>query len=100
VCSIRTSPITRLIPEVANTAYAGATIRNLLDMRAGIHFDEDYLATSGPIVDYRKAGTWNPVEPGDAPSDLRSFFARLTRGDGAHDGRFHYASPNTICSGG
>src|SRR5215471_21095111 len=51
-------PVTRLIPEIANTAYSGATIRHLLDMRAGIDFDEDYLATSGPIVEYRKASNW------------------------------------------
>jgi CubicO group peptidase (beta-lactamase class C family) len=88
-------PVTRLIPEIANTAYAGATIRNLLDMRVGIHFDEDYLATSGPIVDYRKAANWNPLAPGDAPIDLRSFNQLLTRSDGPHDGRFHYVSPNT-----
>src|SRR5262249_43487317 len=92
-------PVTRLIPEIANTAYAGATIRDLLDMRAGIHFDEDYLATSGPIVAYRKAANWNPVDPGDAPINLRSFFQQLTRTDGGHDGRFHYVSPNTDLMG-
>src|SRR5690348_11535892 len=52
-------PITDFVPEVGATAYAGATVRHLLDMRAGVKFDEDYLATSGPIVEYRKstAGT-------------------------------------------
>ena len=88
-------PVTNVVPEVANTAYAGATIGNLLDMRAGIQFDEDYLATSGLIVDYRKAHNWNPLEAGDEPSDLRSFFQRFTQGDGPHGGRFHYVSPNT-----
>ncbi|PYM88289.1 MAG: serine hydrolase, partial [Candidatus Rokuibacteriota bacterium] len=39
--------VTDVIPEVRGTAYDGATIRHLLDMRAGIAFDEDYLATSG-----------------------------------------------------
>jgi len=34
-----------LVPEVDGTAYKGATIRHLLDMRAGVAFDEDYLAT-------------------------------------------------------
>src|SRR5262249_45043707 len=92
-------PVTRLIPEIANTAYAGATIRNLLDMRVGIDFDEDYLATSGPIVEYRKASNWNALEPGDTPSDLRGFFQHLTRTDGDHDGRFHYVSPNTDLMG-
>ena len=84
-----------LLPEVRDTAYQGATLRHLLDMRAGIAFDEDYLATSGTIVEYRKATAWNPLLPGDAPSDLHSFYRQLTKRDGAHGGRFHYISPNT-----
>jgi CubicO group peptidase (beta-lactamase class C family) len=64
-------------------------------MRVGIAFDEDYLATSGPIIAYRKAANWNPREPGDGPADLRSFFRGLRQSDGAHEGRFHYVSPNT-----
>src|SRR5262249_36369966 len=88
-------PVAQLLPEVAATAYAGATIRNLLDMRAGIFFDEDYLATSGPIVEYRKSHGWRPLDPGDAPIDARSFYAQLTESDGPHGARFHYVSPNT-----
>jgi CubicO group peptidase (beta-lactamase class C family) len=87
--------VTDYVPELAETAYAGATIRNLLDMRAGIEFNEDYLITSGPIIEYRKATNWNPLGPGDTTSDLRSFFATLTKPDGPHEGRFHYVSPNT-----
>lgn len=89
------APVARYVPEVAATAYAGATIRHLLDMRAGVEFDENYLATSGPIITYRKAQNWNPSEPGDPPSDLRSFYATMTGTDGPHEGRFHYVSPNT-----
>ncbi|HTO72871.1 MAG TPA: serine hydrolase domain-containing protein [Gemmatimonadales bacterium] len=85
-------PVTALIPELAGTAYRGATIRHLLDMRAGVAFAEDYLATSGPMLEYRKATAWNPSE---GASDLRSFYRHLTQPDGAHGGRFHYVSPNT-----
>ena len=87
--------VTDVIPEVAGTAYNGATIRDLLDMRAGIAFDEDYLATSGAIIAYRKAVNWNPLQPGDAPSDLRSFYRELVESSGPHGGPFHYVSPNT-----
>ena len=87
--------VTDVLPELAGTAYRGATLRDLLDMRAGIAFDEDYLATSGPIVDYRKATGWNALAPGDEPSDLHSFYQVLTNSDGGHGGRFHYVSPNT-----
>jgi CubicO group peptidase (beta-lactamase class C family) len=89
------TPITKILPEVSGTAYEGATVRHALDMRVGIAFDEDYLATSGPIVAYRKAANWNPREPGDAAADLRSFFRGLRGSDGPHEGRFHYVSPNT-----
>lgn len=89
------APVTRYVPEVAATAYRGASIRHLLDMRAGVAFDENYEAASGPIIAYRKAQNWNPPEPGDPPSDLRGFYAALTGSDGPHGGRFHYVSPNT-----
>ena len=88
-------PVTDIIPEVADTAYKGATLRHLLDMRAGIAFDEDYRATSGTIIEYRKATNWNPLGPGETASDLRSFYAMLTETDGSHGRGFHYVSPNT-----
>lgn len=84
-----------IVPEVKNTAYRGATLRQLLDMRAGIAFDEDYLATSGPIVEYRKATGWNPLGAHDEPSDLHSFYRNLVKADGEHGGPMHYVSPNT-----
>jgi CubicO group peptidase (beta-lactamase class C family) len=87
--------VTTVIPEVSETAYKGATIRHLLDMRTGVAFDEDYTAASGPIVEYRKATNWHPLGPGDCPSDLRSFYQGLRAPDGKHGGRFHYVSPNS-----
>jgi CubicO group peptidase (beta-lactamase class C family) len=88
-------PVTDVVPEVAGTAYEGATIHQLLDMRAGIAFDEDYLATSGAIVAYRKAAGWNPVSPGEPVSDLRSFCRQMRGNVRPHGQTFHYVSPNT-----
>src|SRR5262245_54100668 len=87
--------VTQIVPELAHTAYRGASVRRLLDMGAGIRWDEDYHAVSGPIIEYRKATNWDPLGPGEAPSDLRTFFGSLERSDGAHGARFHYVSPNT-----
>ena len=89
------APVSRYVPEIGETVYRGATVRHLLDMRVGILFDEDYLATSGPIIAYRQATGWNPADPDESPSDLRSFYARLTEADGQHGQRFHYVSTNT-----
>jgi CubicO group peptidase (beta-lactamase class C family) len=88
-------PVADYVPEIAATAYAGATVRHLLDMRTGLVFDENYLATTGPIIEYRKATNWNPLAPGEAASDLRSFYRQLTEADRPHGGRFHYISVNT-----
>jgi len=88
-------PVTDVVPEVADTAYEGATIRQLLDMRAGIAFDEDYLATSGALLAYRKAAGWNPVSPGETVSDLRSFYRQMRDRVRPHGQTFHYVSPNT-----
>jgi CubicO group peptidase (beta-lactamase class C family) len=83
-----------VVPDVEATAYRGATIRHLLDMRAGVVWDENYLATSGPIVEYRKATGWNPLAPGEEPSDLKSFYQTLQK-TAPHDGPVHYVSPNS-----
>lgn len=83
--------VTDVLPELERTAYRGATVRHLLDMRAGIVWDEDYLASSGPIIEYRKATGWNPT---DAPSDLHSFYQTITAAQ-PHGGDFHYVSPNS-----
>ena len=80
-----------LVPELKGGAYEGASLRHLLDMRAGIVWDENYLATSGPIVEYRKATGWNP---GDGTGDLKSFYQQL-RHSFAHGGPVHYVSPNS-----
>jgi CubicO group peptidase (beta-lactamase class C family) len=87
--------VTDILPEASATAYGGATIRHLLDMRTGVAFEEDYLATSGTIVEYRKATGWNPPAAGDEPGDLHSFFRVLKERDGPHGGRFHYISTNS-----
>jgi hypothetical protein len=44
-------------------------LSQLLD--TGVAFDENYLATSGAIITYRKATKWGSLDPGEAPSDLR-----------------------------
>ena len=87
--------IIRFIPELKMTAYSDATIRDLLDMRVGVKFDEDYTATTGPIINYRYAANWNPVPAGIEAGDLKSFMGTLNDRDGLHNDRFHYVSPNT-----
>jgi len=87
--------VVSIIPELRDCAYSDATVRHVLDMRVGLDFDEDYLATSGPIVEYRKSTNWNPLGPGERPSDLRTYLAALKKRSGPDSGPFHYVSTNT-----
>ena len=76
---IDSDKVCAIIPELGSTAYKEATIRDLLDMRTGVAFVEDYHATSGLMIDYRKATNWNPLEGNEIPSDLRSFYGLLNK---------------------
>jgi len=87
--------VVSIIPELKDSVYSDATVRHVLDMRVGLDFDEDYLAMSGPIVEYRKSTNWNPLGPGERPSDLRTYLAALKKRSGPDGGPFHYVSTNT-----
>ena len=79
--------VTDYIPATKGSGFEGATVRHLLDMRTGIEFDEDYLATGGAIIQYREATGWNPpLNPGDN-SDLHSFLPTLPA-NRPHGGNF------------
>jgi hypothetical protein len=87
--------VVSIIPELENSVYSDATVRHVLDMRVGLDFDENYLATSGPMVEYRKSTNWNPLAPGECSNDLRSFLSGLRDRAGPDGGPFHYVSTNT-----
>jgi CubicO group peptidase (beta-lactamase class C family) len=76
------------VPEIAGTAYDGATIRDLLDMRTGVTLDAEQSRA------YEDAINWGPTAPG-ASADLASFFPTLTAPRRPHGGPFSYVSANT-----
>ena len=80
--------VSSTLPELADTAYRDASIRQLLDMRTGIRLDDAQLRA------YANAGGWNPIEP-DLPLGLRAFFETLRGPTVPHGGPFHYVSANT-----
>lgn len=79
----------RYMPELAPTAYRGATIRQLLDMRTNITLDEEQLRA------YLNATNWEPVAPGEIPQGFRRFFEQLKIPAAPHGGPFKYISANT-----
>jgi CubicO group peptidase (beta-lactamase class C family) len=46
-----TDPVTRYIPELKGTGYDGTTIRDLMEMRSGIAWDENFFKPGTPSYD-------------------------------------------------
>jgi CubicO group peptidase (beta-lactamase class C family) len=94
------APVTDYLPELGDTAYRGATIRHVLDMTSGVHFDENYLDPYSDVGQTDVASGWKPVPP-DTSSDFRwphHMFEQilgLGRLDRRHGDLFAYRSIET-----
>lgn len=85
--------LTDYLPELAEAGYAGATVRQLLDMRSGIDFSENYLDPTAGIRLMEQAIGWSALKaPG--PTGMYPFLRTLLRKT-AHGGVFEYRSCET-----
>lgn len=87
-----------VIPELAGTAWEGATVRHVLDMRTGTKFSEDYEDLESAMAPYTVASGMSPRTRPDEPTDTYSFLASLDN-DREHGGAFDYRSPVTSMLG-
>ena len=68
--------VTRYVPELASGGYRGATVRNVLDMRSGVLFREDYADPDAHVRRMEAAIGWRPGIEGVAPG-LHRFLSEL-----------------------
>jgi len=87
------APVTAYVPEVGDSGYAGATIRDLLDMRTGVAFRETYTDADAEVRVMERSMGWRPAQPGD-PAGALPYLATLGRA-GPHGGEFSYRSADT-----
>jgi CubicO group peptidase (beta-lactamase class C family) len=78
-----------ILPEVAGTAFQGATIQQLLDMRTGVIPEGTELAA------YDAASGWAPIPASEPPADLLGYFSHSKAPLRPHGGPFSYISANT-----
>lgn len=86
------------VPELADSGFAGATARQLLDMRSGVRFREEY---TNPHADIRRLDKWVAVGARgrhDRPRGLYPFLVTLRR-EVPHGSRFLYRSCETDALG-
>ena len=89
------APVTDYVPEMSRSAYADATVRQVLDMRVSVAIEETYLDPMSAYGRYRRAMLWNPPLPGEVPETMLDFLASLEKAKGSHSGPFRYRSPNS-----
>jgi len=87
--------VAHYVPELAQSAFGDAQVRQVLDMRTSLAFNEDYLDPTGVYARYRRAGLWDPWRDGEEPETVIGFLSSLPKGASEHGGPFHYCSPNS-----
>ncbi|WP_413333418.1 serine hydrolase domain-containing protein [Brevibacterium sp. GP-SGM9] len=85
--------VTTHVPALAESGYAGASIRDLLDMRSGIKFSEEYLEKGSEIRALFEAVDFAPRTPASA-NGIKSFLTSL-KSDREHGSAFVYRSCET-----
>ncbi|MHB1595275.1 MAG: serine hydrolase domain-containing protein [Streptosporangiaceae bacterium] len=86
------APVADILPELAPTSFAGATVQHLLDMRTGTRFNEEYGDPAADVRTYEVVYLWRPPAPGQrAPASAVEYYQTLEN-DGSHGGPFRYRS--------
>ncbi len=86
---------TSLIPELAQTGFAGATVRQVMDMTTAIAFDETYGDPTSDISRHALAGGMFTRPPGyKGPDGFLAFLATIGA-NGTHGEAFTYRTANT-----
>ncbi|MFT7530403.1 MAG: CubicO group peptidase (beta-lactamase class C family), partial [Gammaproteobacteria bacterium] len=88
--------ITDYLPELAATAYNGATLRQVLDMSSGVHYVEDYEAPDSHIAAMDIAAGWKwPRQGFEAPESMWEHILSLKESTRTHGECFNYRSIET-----
>ena len=85
------SLVTAYVPELDVSGYSGARVRDLLDMRSGVKFSEDYTDLSSEVRLIEQAFGWRPVVAGLETGSMYEYLTTLVA-DREHGGPFSYRS--------
>jgi hypothetical protein len=83
------------IPELAGSAFADATVRDVMDMRIGVDYSEDYADPKAGIWEHARASGFFPRPAGYQGARTAYEFLRGLRKQGEHGQDFAY---KTVCT--
>jgi len=91
------APVVDVVPELASaSAFATATIGQVLDMVNSMSFDENYADPEADIVRYVQALGWADAPPGSNVHSLYDFLRTLAEDPAYEHGEiFRYQTPKT-----
>jgi CubicO group peptidase (beta-lactamase class C family) len=81
------------VPEIKGSGYAGARVRDLLDMRTGVKFSEAYKDPDAEVRVIERHMGWRPLDD-ESTRGMYAYLATLGS-DGPHGGNFVYRSADT-----
>lgn len=84
----------KYVPALCDSGYAGAKVRDILDMRSGIQFSEEYLDPNAEVRLLEEAIGWAPARNANGPKGMYDFLLTL-KAKGPHGGVFEYRSCET-----
>ncbi|MFN8126620.1 MAG: serine hydrolase [Candidatus Nanopelagicales bacterium] len=90
--------VTDYVPELADSGFAGATVRNILDMRSGVRFSEEYTDPEAEVNVMEEAFGWRPMSHDSVPRSIYEYLATLEP-EREHGGLFDYRSAETLVLG-
>ncbi len=87
--------VIKYVPELKNTAFGDATLRQVMDMTTGVKYSEDYGDPNADVWNYARAGLMMPRGKDYAgPNTFYAFLLGLKK-EGGHGAAFTYKTVNT-----
>lgn len=91
--------VSQYVPELKNSAFGDATVRQVLDMRTGLKYSENYADPQAEIWDHVRAGGVLPRPPGYQGPQTFYEFLQTVQKEGEHGGAFAYKTVNSDALG-
>ncbi|QIE44919.1 serine hydrolase [Pseudohalocynthiibacter aestuariivivens] len=88
------APLADIVPELAQCGYATATLNQVLDMRSGVRFTEDYGMAGSDMTQIDIASGWRPPAYGEVVPTIRDVILTLPQ-ERDHGEAFKYRSIET-----
>jgi len=84
-----------VIPEIGDSAFATATVREVMDMTTGVKYSENYSDPNADIWVYSRAASPMPKPEGyDGPDGYWEYLQQV-QPEGEHGAEFHYKTINS-----